>query len=340
MNVEVCKRFKNVWDAFPDTLDKSKNYQFKDNNKFSNNYCNDIKLSDHLCNNISQSDLDKISAGCLYLLDEFIKDRNVVPSPAKNSINMVDYVLIWLSYMLNLKYSGEGNIITCFYSTYMNDCDKYNTGINELTDYDNYKKLLDEKNDVLNMDINIVSKFYEAFKLLCEIYTEFDEKKKDCTICSEKADKFVKIHKELNDPNHSEYSTYCQALSTLSNGYNNLKNEYKDYNLLPEINAKENNVQCPEKTSKQTYVTGSEQVYEEFSEVTLSESSLVSKLFIVLSIFGAIAIFLGISYKVNNMEFKNYFHYIYANFRKYIIRLTFYISIRYLDFGNDFKNKN
>ncbi|EAA22168.1 uncharacterized protein PY17X_0952101 [Plasmodium yoelii] len=305
MNKEVCKRFKNVWDAFPDTLDSSGKYQFNDNNKFSNNYCNDIELSDHLCDNISQSDLNKISAGCLYLLDEFIKDCNVVSSPAKNSINMVDYILIWLSYMLNLKESEKDNT-TCFYSTYIYYCDKYKTKINGFTDYDDYKDLIDKKN-VFGMDSNDVSKFYEAFKLLCEMYTEFDENASNCTKCSEKANEFVKIHKELNDSNNTKYIGYCQAFSTLSNDYNNLKNKYKGDTPLPEINTKETDAECSEQTSKKNYVTGSEQSYGEFSEVTLSELSLVSKLFIVLSIFGAIPIFLGIAYKYSLFGFRKRF---------------------------------
>ncbi|CDU20343.1 uncharacterized protein PY17X_1400057 [Plasmodium yoelii] len=304
MDAEVCKRFKKVLDAFPDTLDKSGNYQFKDID-FLNIHCDNIDFSDNYCNIDFKSDFDKISDGCLYLLNEFFRDSSTFKTVAKSNINIVDYILIWLSYMLNLK-KGEKDNVSCFYIVYMDDCDKYTKEINELTDYKSYKDLLDKKNDVLNMDINIVSKFYKAFKLLCEMYTEFDDQKK-CTKCSEKAEDFFKIYKELNDSNNSEYSTYCQALSTLSNGYNNLKNKYKDANSLPEINTKDNNVNCPEKTSKQTYIEGSEQLLGEFSEVTLSESSLVSKLIPIFSILVAIAIFLGISYKYSLFGFRKRF---------------------------------
>ncbi|CDS44839.1 YIR protein, partial [Plasmodium yoelii] len=303
MNKEVCEKFKNIWKWLPDELIEGK-YQFNDNNSlnnkcnnnnFSNYYCNNNDFSDSYCNIDFQSDFYKINAGFLYLLDEFIKDCGVAPSPAKDHINIVDYILIWLNYMLNLNKSEKDNV-TCFYIAYIYNCDKYKTEISELTDYKNYKELIDKKNDVLNMDSNIAPKFYKAFKLLCEMYTEFDENTSKCTKCLEKAKEFVKIYEELNDPNNAKYIGYCQTLPTLSNDYNNLKNKYKDDNPLPEINTK-NDAKCSEQTSKQTNVTGSEQLSGETSEVTLSESSLASKLIPVLSIFVAIAFFLGISYK-------------------------------------------
>ncbi|VTZ73998.1 uncharacterized protein PY17X_0500121 [Plasmodium yoelii] len=318
MNKEVCKRFKKALDAFPDTLDESGNYQFKDNNSLNNYTCNnnDNTLSG-FCNNNNkfQSDFDKISAGCLYLLDEFIKNCGVVFSPAKNNINIVDYILIWLSYMINLKYSEEEDIITCFFSSYIYDCDKYKTKINELTDYkdyENYKGIIDKKWYLLSMDSIIISKFYDAFKSLCEMYTEFDENKEDCTKCSKKASQFVEKYEELyKDYNSTKYSSYKQVLCTLSTDYDNLIKKCNDGKPLPEIDKTKIPENCFEETSEKIHVTGYEELSGEFSgefsEVTLSESSLVSKLFIVLSIFGAIAIFLGIAYKYSLFGFRKRF---------------------------------
>ncbi|ETB60842.1 hypothetical protein YYC_02125 [Plasmodium yoelii 17X] len=177
--------------------------------------------------------------------------------------------MIWLSYMLNLKESETDNI-TCFYSTYVYYCDKYKTKINGFTDYDDYMGLIDTRMGVLNMDSNIASKFYKAFKLLCEMYTEFDENTSNCANCSEKAKEFVKIHKELNDPNNISYSGYCQAFSTLSNDYKNLKNTYTNYDFLPEIETTETDAKCSEETSKKNNVAG----YEQFSEDTSSNNNL------------------------------------------------------------------
>ncbi|CDS44370.1 PIR protein [Plasmodium yoelii] len=303
MDANICKRFKDVWEWISDELNGGK-YQFNDNdslnNKFSNNYCNNDDFSDSYCDMNFQNDFYKISAGCLYLLNEFFRDSSTFKTVAKSNINIVDYIMIWLSYMLNLTNSEEKNNITCFYIAYMNDCDKYNKEINELTDYKSYKDLLDKKNEVLNMDSNDASKFYKAFKLLCEMYTGFDENTSNCTNCLEKAEEFVKIHKELNDPNNAKYIGYCQAFSTLSNDYKNLKNKY---NSLPEIDTKETDAICSEKNSKQD----SEQLYAQGYEDTSSSSSIASKLIPVLLIFAAIPIFLGISYKYSLFGFRKRF---------------------------------
>ncbi|EAA22619.1 putative yir4 protein, partial [Plasmodium yoelii yoelii] len=97
-----------------------------------------------------------------------------------------------------------------------------------------------------------------------------------------------------------EKSSYIQLLSTLLTDYNNFINKYS-------VNCPNSSFPTIEKAEK--FVGSIEQI----SEVASSNSSIGNKLFIVLSIFGAIAFFLGISYKVNNKELKNitfkyYFH--------------------------------
>ncbi|CDU17369.1 PIR protein [Plasmodium yoelii] len=303
MNKEVCKRFKNIWDTFPDELGDSGNYQFKDNN-FSNNYCNNNNLSSDFCYNNFQSDFNRINAGCLYLLDELINDCGVVSPPEKNIINIVDYILIWLSYTLNLKKSEKDNI-TCFYKEYIYDCDKYKTKINEFTDYDDYIGLIDTKMGVLNMDSNTASKFYKAFKSLCEIYTEFDENTSNCTNYSETAKEFVKQYEELyKDDNITKDSSYSKVLCTLSNDYDNFKKKCNDNSSLPTIETEKISEICSEQTSKKTHVAGYEEWSGEISEDTSSSSSIASKLIPVLLIFAAIPIFLGISYKYSLFGFR------------------------------------
>ncbi|CDU17373.1 uncharacterized protein PY17X_0800700 [Plasmodium yoelii] len=291
MNKQMCKRFKDVREWISDELKGKENYEIKDDTPLNNYSCN--------INNNCQRDFDKISAGCLYLLDEFIKDCGVNSSPVKNIINIVDYILIWLSYMLNLTNSeGESNI-TCFCREYIYYCDKYNNKINELTDYDNYKDLLDKKNYVLNMDSYDVPKFYEAFKLLCEMYTEFDEKKKDCTNCSEKASQFVEKYKKLYKDHITKDSSYSKVLCTLSNDYDNFKKKYNESDCcesspLPTIEKEKIPEICFEQTAQ-------------ISEDTSSSSSIASKLIPVLLIFAAIPIFLGIAYKYSLFGFRKRF---------------------------------
>ncbi|ETB63209.1 hypothetical protein YYC_00257 [Plasmodium yoelii 17X] len=306
MDKEVCKRFNNVRKWISDELIDGK-YKFNDYN-FLNNDCNNNNfLNNYSCNNNDfQNDLNRISAGCLYLLDEFIKDCGVNPSPVKNIINIVDYILIWLSYMLNLDKSEENNNINDFYREYIHDCDKYNKKITELTDYKDYKDLLDKKNYVLNMDSNDVPEFYKAFKSLCEMYTEFDENMTNCTNCSEKAEEFVKTYKELyKDHISTKDSSNSKILCTLSNDYDNFKKKYNESKCseslpLPTIEKEKILEICSEQNSKKTNLAG----YEQFSEDTSSSSSIASKLIPVLLIFAAIPIFLGIAYKYSLFGFR------------------------------------
>ncbi|CDU16879.1 PIR protein [Plasmodium yoelii] len=267
MNKELCKRFKNVWEDFPDTLGSDRNYKFKDNKHF-NKYCN----------NNCDDNLGKINAASLYLLNEFFGDSSLFKN--HNKINIVEYIMIWLSYMLSLIENNDNSVsnLKFFFNIYVNG-----------GNYDsNYNNLLNQKTYYLDMDNNIIINFYKAFKLLCEMYTEFDENKQNCAKCSKKASEFAKKYKELSE-NYgiTSNSPYIQVLSTLSTDYNKLKNECNDISSFPSI------------------VTP--QFYEQSSQVTLSSSSIANKLFIVFSIFGAIGIFLGISYKYSLFGFRKRF---------------------------------
>ncbi|EAA15608.1 putative yir4 protein [Plasmodium yoelii yoelii] len=296
MNKEVCEKFENLWDKFPDKLDSSNNYQFQTEN-FLDGYCG---------SNSCDTDFEKINGGCLYLFNKIFGTSELFKSVANSNINIVEYIMIWLTYMLNLKNQvGNKTNPIFFYETTINN-DKYKNSIPDVTEYKNYKDLIDKKKYFLDMDKKIISNFYEAFKLLCEMYNEFDDKTSYCSKSSEKANKFVKKYDELNkDHSITGNNSYNQLLSTLSKDYDNFKNKY-------------NNTQCskssPLPTIEKTKISAQKTV--QISEDTSSSSSITTRLFTVLSIFGAIAFFLGISYKVNNKEFKNYFHYIYANINK------------------------
>ncbi|VTZ74572.1 PIR protein, fragment [Plasmodium yoelii] len=87
MNKEVCKKFKDLRDAFSDNLNASGNYEFTNKENFDE-YCTDNKCNDNL---------GKINAGFFYLLDAFFKDNSVFNSVAKSNINIVEYIMIWLS---------------------------------------------------------------------------------------------------------------------------------------------------------------------------------------------------------------------------------------------------
>ncbi|EAA16390.1 putative yir1 protein, partial [Plasmodium yoelii yoelii] len=334
-----CMRFSNLRNYLPDDSSTAKN---SDIHKLGNikDYCSNGKSEETGC----KTDIDKINGACLWLFEQLILKN-------KKGINMAEYIIIWLSYMLNLKNDKKIKNFNDFYTNYIekngyyikcdnrgNDC---SDELKEITKYTNYKEIIDTKKELLNINFEYLSKFYDAFKSLCNMYTELAAGESKCKKCLENANEFVKTYDELNkNSNITKDNPYYQVLSTLSNDYDNFKNycnenkvDCSDIPSLSPINTKENGVQNYGKISEQN-----RQSFENISEVTSSSSSITSKLVPVLSIFGAIAFFLGISYKVNNKNLKNYFHYIYANVNKKIIRfLTFYTSIHYLDFGNEFK---
>ncbi|ETB63539.1 hypothetical protein YYC_00016 [Plasmodium yoelii 17X] len=271
MDADICKRFKNVREWLPDQL--YRNREFQVNDKHLNEYCT----------NKCEDPLDKISAGCLYLLNEFFKDDSAFDGVAKNNIYIVQYILIWLSYMLNLDKNEDHNIIDNFYNTYIKDSGKYTNNMQYIGRYKGYKDLIDGNNYFLSMDMSIISKLYDTFNTLCEMYNDIYTNNSNCAEYSEKASQFVETYKKnIIDHNITEDKPYFHVFLTLLIDYANLKNKCENFPYIP-------------------YITNI--ISEHVSEVT-SSSSIVSKLIPILSILVAIAIFLGISYKYSLFGFR------------------------------------
>ncbi|CDS44740.1 uncharacterized protein PY17X_0843301 [Plasmodium yoelii] len=272
MDKDVCKKFQDVRKWFPDQLDDKKMYQFKDDTHFKK-YCTGDSCD---------TDLDKINAGCLYFFDTFYKDVSAFETAANENIYIVQYILIWLIYMLNLTKTEENDSIGSFYKTYIEDGNKYTKNIDYINSHNSYKDLIDRNDYFLSMDMSIVSKLYDAFNTLCDIYNELDTNYSNCTQCSGKASQFIKKYKKIIiDHKIGEDNPYFHVLINLLNDYGNLKNECEDFPSIPDI---ENII----------------------SEVT-SSSSIASKLIPILSILVAITIFLGISYKYSLFGFRKRF---------------------------------
>ncbi|VTZ80310.1 PIR protein [Plasmodium yoelii] len=277
MDKNLCSNFTYVTTNLKYDSNNKK-YQFKEDTHFKK-YCTGGKCD---------GDLDKINAGCLYLFNAFFGSSDLFNSVAKGNINIVDYIILWLNYMLSLKENQAKNSLNHFYTTFINN-EGYKNTINYIEGYNNYKGLIDKNHNLKNtdMDSNIISELYDAFKLLCEMYSEFDGSTSNCTKYSGKADNFVEKYNKLNkNSNNTDDSSYKQILCTLSSDYDNLKNKCRSFRSLPEITKK-----CS----------------AQMSGVTSSSSSIANKLFIVLSIFGAIGIFLGISYKYSLFGFRKRF---------------------------------
>ncbi|ETB56459.1 hypothetical protein YYC_05604 [Plasmodium yoelii 17X] len=279
MDKNLCEKFENVWEDFPDTLTDDGKYQLKDTT-FLNSYCDGNKCD---------SNLEKINAGFFYLLNQFLGSYGSLYY-TQNSINVVDYTILWLSYMLILKENSYKNSLEHFYTTFINSDVKYKGIVDNVEDCRTFKDIIEKRHNLMNKDIdkNSISTLHDAFKLLCKMYTDFNKDTSNCKKCSEKANEFVEKYKKLNeDPNNTNGSSYNKILSTLLTDYNKLKDKCNGNSSFPSIETMQNSGLISEDTS--------------------SSSSIGNKLISVLSVFGAIAFLLGISYKYSLFGFRKRF---------------------------------
>ncbi|CDU20354.1 PIR protein [Plasmodium yoelii] len=297
MNKQGCKWFNSLWFHFPDELKDNENYKFSYGDQNFKQYCT---------NNSCDSNLEKINAACLYLFNAFFGNHNSFKTNAKNNFDVVDYIIIWLSYMLSLKQENGINKLNDFYTNHIATNAHYNNTIHGIRDYKCYKQIIDKKKDFLDIDINnnIISKFYEAFKLLYEMYYAFDGSTSNCKKCSKNVNQFVETYENLyKNYNNTDSIPYKKILFTLSTDYNKLKNECNGIQSFPSIETTNNLVKISEQPSAQISATDSKQTVKS-SEVTSSSSSIVSKLISIPFIFVATLIFLGISYKYSLFGFR------------------------------------
>ncbi|VTZ71870.1 PIR protein [Plasmodium yoelii] len=261
----MCERLNNVWIDFPDTLTNG-NYKF-----------NGDELFNSYCNNNCKTELDKVNGICLWLFEKSFGNNSSFVNNAQSNINIVEYIIIWLSYMLSLKSHEEITNINDFYDKYIKNGEKYIKEINDVNDYKSYKDLIDKKQYLMNINKNVISKFYNALKSLCNMYNEFNDDDPDCKTYSEKAKEFIEKYKELNeDNNNTKDSPYNQILSTLSN----------DYNILKSKCNSDKSINFPSLPT--------------FSRRSVIKSTLTSITFI----FVAVSILLGISYKYSLFGFR------------------------------------
>ncbi|CDS44797.1 YIR protein, partial [Plasmodium yoelii] len=271
MNKQVCEKFDNLWYKFPDELDSDKNYKFQTEN-FLDNYCFNYECT---------SDYGKINAGFFYLFNGLFGLSGLFNPRETSNINVVEYIMIWLCYMLNLKSTQDDSFtnLNNFYKTNIENHEKYNSFID----------LINNKKKLMNISSDKVSKLYKLFKILCEMYTKIDDDNKKCNNYLKDANKFVdEYQKLLNDKDTDNgNNSYNQLLCTLSTDYDNLKSKCSDSSSFPEIKTPKNCVKRSEHSSQL--------ISAQNSEAIAQSPSITNKLFIVLSIFGAIAFFLGIS---------------------------------------------
>ncbi|SCL87559.1 Plasmodium variant antigen protein Cir/Yir/Bir, putative, partial [Plasmodium chabaudi adami] len=211
-DIDKCQRFNNVWNDFPDQLYNG-NYKFTDGG-----------YSDLFTNINCDNDIDKVSAVSFWLFKQNFGDGLSFTKNAKSNTDIVYYIVIWLIYMLRLKRDGQIDKVMKFYSKYINIGEDQINFTNDVRTYKSYMGLIDNKLYLMNTGIEDISKFYDALKLLCKMYNEFDRDDSDCTQCLDDAKKFAENYEILlnnNNDTDTEGSLYSQILSILSTDYYN-----------------------------------------------------------------------------------------------------------------------
>ncbi|EAA21063.1 putative yir3 protein [Plasmodium yoelii yoelii] len=222
-------------------------------------------LSDCNCS----SDEEKIISGFIMLLNT-LEDLE--------SDKIVECASLWLSYKLNQKTQNGTTKLYDFYNENIitNSCYKGNISTDSGQDINT--DVIENKIKSMNMDIKDISNFYDAFKSLCNMYSEIGEKTNTkCNKCLENAGEFFeKCEKVKNVFDITKGSSYLQLWLSLSKDYKDFENNY-------------NSIWCE----------------DGIPLVTCSRSSVTKNTLISIAIiFVAASILLGVSYKYSLFGFR------------------------------------
>ncbi|CDU16407.1 PIR protein [Plasmodium yoelii] len=326
----ICGKFDTLKLLFPDELDSGK-YNFK-----VARYKNYLSKSDY-------TDIDKINGFFLWLLKEIFGNSNNLSGNANENMIIVTYVFSWLSYMLSLKQENGITKLNEFYSKHIENVSDYNGSIGKNTQYKTYKEIIDGNKKLMDIDIIVMSKFYDVFKNLCKMYDELTTANYNSEKYLEYVNNFANNYKSLINENFNDTNnnSFRQVLSVVLNDYNYIKDTLgvesvkKQFpELRKEKTATQVSVLSPKETrdaslseiqgsssqtegsssqteasSPQTGVSDSQtkvsdsQIGVSDSETTLFSSLTINKLIPIPLILVATLILLGIAYKYSLFGF-------------------------------------
>ncbi|ETB59994.1 hypothetical protein YYC_02387 [Plasmodium yoelii 17X] len=309
----MCGEFDTLWRFFPDDANESGEYTFTK------------RLFTKYCPNNCETNIDKINAGCLWLFNKFYGSSDNFSKNANENIDIVIYIMTWLGYKLNKMLNKQFSNLNEFYSNHMENNQEYEQPIDDVDGCSSYKDLINKKKEFIYIDIKVMSKFYDAFKVLCKMINNADKKDGGKTYL-EKAKEFVIEYQKLLNDNDTEDSSYNKILSTLSNDYNFYKgrNIYSSMGkVLPELTTKKkmeippshNGSQdvSPSETTElgsENEIPGSETEISDLdttasnSDTTAPISSTLNKFISIPFIFVVTLILLGIAYKYSLFGFR------------------------------------
>ncbi|CAD2092347.1 CIR protein PIR protein [Plasmodium vinckei brucechwatti] len=145
---------------------------------------------------------------------------------------LAEYAILFLSYKLKQHSQDKYKFakLNDFYTNHIKTNNDYNKKING-DGSPTYKDIIDTKKNLMDINNNEISKFNTLFNILFVLYNGIKNNNVDCTKYPSYPKTFVDQFKELNnDSNINGNNSYSKLLSTLSDDYNNLKNNYGNNN--------------------------------------------------------------------------------------------------------------
>ncbi|ETB59045.1 hypothetical protein YYC_03337 [Plasmodium yoelii 17X] len=269
----LCNKFDTLWSLFPDELDSSGKYNFKV-----------AKYKSFLHNKSEYTDIDKINGFFLWLLKEVFGNSNNLSGNANENMIIITYIFSWLSYKLNQKTTNGITKLNDFYSNYIENVQEYNGSIEKNTKYKNYKEIIDGNKNFMDIDIKVMSKFYEVFKNLCKMYNELKKVNTNSNEYLEYVNNFASNYKALVNENFNDANdnSFRQVLSIALNDYNYIKDtlgvEYVK-KQFPELTKEKTPTQVSTSNPKETrddssnkMPVSSSQTEESISQTKVSDS--------------------------------------------------------------------
>ncbi|SCL86896.1 CIR protein, partial [Plasmodium chabaudi adami] len=222
MSYEVCNTINTIdnffWMKRKGAVEVIQHYEF------INTYC---PFNNDLGKNVCYSYGEMISSAVLFFL-KWLENNYHYEDDLKND-KLAEYAILWLSYKLSQDPQDEINTLKDLYTQHIEKNTYYNQNITNASNNKTYKDIINKKQDLMNIGINDISQFYDAFKSLCSMYNELGDDTSKCEKCSQKANEFVNKYNELNeDPNITGNNSYKKILTTLFDDYGNLKKKCED----------------------------------------------------------------------------------------------------------------
>ncbi|CDS45018.1 YIR protein, partial [Plasmodium yoelii] len=202
-------------------INAAENYVFADPNN-SREYISMGVFNLYCPEDNCDTDNNKVSSTFISLLKIF-EDEHLEGN------KLVEYAILWLSYILNQKKQNGTTTLNDFYTNHVITNSHYDKEINADSDSGNKinKDIIKKKIKSMDIDIKDISNFYDAFKSLCNMYSEIGAEDYECMPCLENAGELFEKYEKLKNALYiNKGSSYLQLLSSLSNDYKNFENIY------------------------------------------------------------------------------------------------------------------